>query len=171
MGAGLPDLVDCARLAEDGAVLERAYALGELERLGDLLTGPQGMVRARFTFLKDRSGRVAATVAVEAEPRLICQRCMQGFEWRVSARSDVEFADEGIAQASSDHEVFTTQGGLVSLQDLTEEELLLALPIAPACAAPSTCGRAPSGADEDLTGAAIGMRRPFRGLQDLMKKT
>ena len=29
MAAGLPDLVDCARLAEEAAVLERVYELGE----------------------------------------------------------------------------------------------------------------------------------------------
>ena len=35
-------------------------------------------------------------------------------------------------------------GGRVSLRELAEEELLLALPIAPACSAPQDCGNAPS---------------------------
>jgi len=32
------------------------------------------------------------------------------------------------------------RNGLVSLRELAEEELLLALPIAPACSTPLTCG-------------------------------
>jgi hypothetical protein len=40
MAPGLPDLVDCARLAEEAAVLERVYELAELSRLRDVLAAP-----------------------------------------------------------------------------------------------------------------------------------
>jgi uncharacterized metal-binding protein YceD (DUF177 family) len=56
------------------------------------------------------------------------------------------------------------------LRDLAEEELLLALPIAPKCATPLTCGKAPgpsTGARPDEAGET---RRPFGALQDLLKK-
>jgi uncharacterized metal-binding protein YceD (DUF177 family) len=52
--------------------------------------------------------------------------------------------------------------GLVSLRDLAEEELLLALPVIASCSTPEACGRAPS-PDE--------RQRPFSVLQDLLKKT
>jgi len=60
---------------------------------------------------------------------------------------------------------------------LAEEELLLALPIAAACSAPQSCGNAPEFAanaevpeapSPEAPGAG---RRPFGGLQDLLKKT
>src|ERR1700736_1972923 len=76
MAAGLPDLVDCIRLAEDGAVLERVYELRELSRLKDLLAEPRGTLQARFAFAKLSSGRAGAEVTVDATPRLTCQRCM-----------------------------------------------------------------------------------------------
>jgi uncharacterized metal-binding protein YceD (DUF177 family) len=62
-------------------------------------------------------------------------------------------------------------GGLASLRDLAEEELLLALPVAPACSAPETCGRAPSYRDGSaFAPAAPETVRPFSALQDLLKK-
>ena len=173
MAAGLPDLVDCARLAEDGASLKRVYELAELPRLNDVLAAPGGALRARFAFAKSAAGRALAAVSIDASPQLVCQRCMQGFTWPVSGASAVEFAATDDADvAESEREYFRMQNGQVSLRDLAEEELLLALPIAPACSTPQSCGRAPSyttGADGIAqTGES---HRPFSGLQDLLKKT
>jgi uncharacterized protein len=172
MAAGLPDLVDCARLAEEAAVLERTYELRELPRLKDLLAQPQGVVNASFAFSKLASSRAGARVEVRAAPVLVCQRCMQGFAFAVEGGSNVEFADDGVAVATdSERELFGTRGGLVSLRELAEEELLLALPIAPACDVPLTCGNAPElVSDASAPEGSDEKRRPFSVLQDLLKK-
>ena len=80
MAAGLPDLVDCARQAEEAAVLERSYQLRELPRLKEFLAQPQGVVNASSAFSKLASGRAGARVEVRGTPMLICQRCMPRFE-------------------------------------------------------------------------------------------
>jgi uncharacterized protein len=169
----MPDLVDCARLAEEAAMLERVYELGELNRLKDLLVEPQGTLRASFAFTKLASGRPGAEVTVRATPLLVCQRCMQGFALSAVGDSKIEFAaDEEPQSADSEREFFRMENGLVSLRELAEEELLLALPIAPACSTPLTCGRAPNYATGDEQGDVVDdMRRPFSALQDLLKKT
>lgn len=172
MAAGLPDLVDCARLAEDAAVLERAYELRELPRLKELLAEPQGVLNASFAFSKLASGRPGARIAVRAAPLLVCQRCLLSFAFPLEGGSEVEFADdEAAAQSDTEREPFGARGGFVSLRELAEEELLLALPLAPACRTPSTCGNAP-GLVVDPAGPdrSDEMRRPFSGLQDLLKK-
>jgi uncharacterized protein len=152
MAAGLPDLVDCESLAAESATLAREYELGSLPRVRDLLAEPTGSLRARVTF--------------DATPRLECQRCLQPFDLHVSGASDVEFAiSDEPADAGSERECYRMDDGRVSLRDLAEEEVLLALPLAPACDTPRTCGRAP---DEE-PGSAV--RRPFSGLKDLLKKT
>jgi uncharacterized protein len=173
MAAGLPDLVDYARLAEEAAVLERAYDVRELPRIQDMLADPRGVLNASFAFSKLASGRAGAGVAIRAAPLLVCQRCMQGFAFPVSAGSDLEFASEESAVAvDAQREVVRADRGLISLRDLAEEELLLALPIAPVCSAPQSCGAAPSlSADTEWSEASDGMRRPFSALQDLLKKT
>ena len=172
MPAGLPDLVDCARLAEDGAELERVYALRELPRVQDMLAEPEGSLRARFAFAKI-GAEPGASVSVQAVPRLVCQRCMQGFAFPVEGSSQVEFAGDAERPGGPEREVYQLRdGGLVSLRDLAEEELLLALPIAPACSVPDSCGNAVA---YQAAGKALEdkdeMRRPFAELQSLLKKT
>lgn len=173
MAKGLPDRVDCARLAEDTAVLERVYPLGEMPRLQDLLADARGSVRASFAFAKIGSGRCGATVTVEANPHLVCQRCMQGFEFDAAASSEIEFApNAGATCDDSQREAYSMDGGWVNLRDLAEEELLLALPIVAACAKPQSCGRAPaSPAGDEQQHEADATTRPFAALQDLLKKT
>jgi len=173
MAAGLPDLVDCARLSEEMAALRRDYELGELPRLKDLLAEPRGTLSATFAFAKSASGRPGAVVSIAASPQLVCQRCMQGFGLGLTGASEIEFAtSEDPEDAESEREFFRMENGRVSLRELAEEELLLALPIAPACDSPQSCGRAPSYATGDETTGVTGdMRRPFSALQDLLKKT
>lgn len=172
MAAGSPDLVDCTRLAEEKAVLRRDYELKELPRIRDLLAEPSGVLRASFAFAKQPTGLPGAKVEIEATAPLICQRCLQGFGHRVQAGSDVEFSTSESAGPESERELYVTSDGRVSLKDLAEEELLLALPIAPACDTPLTCGKAEGyvTGDEEVDEAA-GKRRPFSALQDLLKKT
>ncbi len=174
MAPGLPDRVDCAHLADAAVVLERLYPLSELPRLQDLLADTQGSVRANFAFAKVDSGRAGATVAVEANPQLICQRCLQGFAYAAAGSSEIEFSNgtTPIAAQDSQRELYATEEGLVSLRDLAEEELLLALPLVAACSTPQRCGRAPAFEARGERAAASGDRtRPFIGLQDLLKKT
>jgi uncharacterized protein len=172
MAAGSLDLVDCARLAEDSATLQREYDLKDLPRARELLAERRGTLRARFVFAKLPSGRAGAEVSIDAQPQLVCQRCLKGFGWPVTVASAIEFAAaEGSAAADSPRECFVTQHGQVSLRDLAEEELLLAVPLAPACGSPLTCGRAPRFAISDDTTVAAGATRPFSALQELLRKT
>ena len=165
-------MVDCERLAAERGTLERVYELAQLPRLQDLLADRRGCLRATFGFAKAASGRSGAIVAIEANPRLICQRCLEGFEFPVVARSEVEFAAAELAAGlAAPGELYRADQGRVSLRELAEEELLLALPLVPACRSPGECGRAPALGDfEDAAPAAQETVRPFAALQDLMKK-
>lgn len=144
-------------------MLERVYPLNELARVRDLLADARGSVKARFAFSRLEGGRIGATVAVEATPRLVCQRCLHDFDLPVAGDSEIEFAmSEAEAPAESPREIYLMNDGFVSLREMAEEELLLALPAIASCSTPETCGRAPT---EDVR------QRPFAVLQDLLKKT
>ncbi len=173
MAPGLPDRVDCAHLADDAVVLERVYTLGEMPRLQDLLADSRGSVRANFAFANIDSGCAGVTVAVEASAQLICQRCLQGFAYAAAGSSEIEFSSSSTASAQdSQREIYEMVDGLVSLRDLAEEELLLALPLVAVCSTPQTCGRAPAyekGAER--AGVSHDRTRPFTALQELLKKT
>jgi uncharacterized protein len=164
MASGLSDRVDCARLAAAATVLERDYPLSELTRLQDLLADSRGSVKARFVFAALGEGRAGASVTVRAAPHLVCQRCLQGFAFTVASDSDIEFvSSEAKAPTATDREIYLMDEGSVSLRELAEEELLLALPVVAACSTPESCGRAPTLEAE--------RHRPFAVLQDLLKKT
>jgi uncharacterized protein len=163
MAAGLTDRVDCVHLADDAAVLQRVYELGELPRLRDLLADTEGIVSATFAF-ESVAGRAGATVSVEATPNLICQRCMQGLPYPVAGKSEIEFASgEDATPAESQREIYVMERGRVSLREMVEEELLLAFPAVPACPSPQNCGKAPALEDD--------RSRPLAALRDLLKKT
>ena len=173
MAPGLPDRVDCAHLADEAVALERVYPLGEMPRLRDLLADTRGSVRASFAFANFGTGRAGATVTVEAVPQLVCQRCMQGFAFAAGGSSEIEFSSGSAAgSVDSQREVYAMEDGRVSLRELAEEELLLALPIVAACDTPQTCGRAPTyEAGAEVQDLSSERSRPFTGLQDLLKKT
>jgi uncharacterized protein len=164
MSAGLPDRVDCERLADDKAALQRVYELRELPRLQDLLADDQGAVHADFAFERVGDGRAGATVRVAAQPHLICQRCLQGFPFAIDGKSEIEFADsEDVTPADPQREVYVMNRGQVSLRELVEEELLLAIPVVAACTSPDTCGKVPAPEGE--------RSRPLAVLRDILKKT
>ena len=172
MTGGPQDLVDCERLAAEGGTLQRVFQISDLARLDDLLADRNGTLRADFAFARAASGRCAVTVTIEAVPRLICQRCMEAYEFPVAAHTEVQVAaDPDAGDGDALQEVFGSAEGLISLRELAEEELLLALPLVPACSAPAECGKAPSLGE--LTGRAPATQetvRPFANLQDLLKK-
>jgi uncharacterized protein len=172
MAEGLPDRVDCAQLADGAAVLERVYPLGDLPRLRNLLADTRGHVRAKFAFANVDSGRAGATVAVEANPHLVCQRCLQGFAYTAVGCSEIEFSsDAGSSAMNSQREVYAMHEGLVSLRELAEEEVLLALPYT-VMHPLQCCSRAPSfEAGDEVHGISGDRSRPFAALQDLLKKT
>jgi uncharacterized metal-binding protein YceD (DUF177 family) len=62
----------------------------------------------------------------------------------------------------SPREIYLMTDGTVSLRELAEEELLLALPAIASCSMPETCGQAPAPEER---------HKPFAVLQDLLKKT
>jgi uncharacterized protein len=172
MAPGLPDRVDCTHLADNAVVLERVYPLSGMPRLQDLLADAGGFVHARFAFAKAESGRAGATVAVEADPHLVCQRCLQGFAYAAAGCSEIEFLNGAAPDAvKSARDVHQMHEGLVSLSELAEEEVLLALPIV-AMHPPQSCGRAPPyDAGDEVHGASGDRLRPFTALRDLLKKT
>ena len=152
------------RLAEEGATLEREYAFAALARLQDRLADREGSVHASFAFEMLTDGHAGARVAVRAVPSLVCQRCLRGVVYLLEGSSEIEFAgSEDVEATDPQREVFVMKDGLVSLRELAEEELLLALPIVAAHDATHECGGA--------SVAAADRTRPFAGLKDLLKKT
>ncbi len=129
----LPKLADPRRLAELSTKLEGEVDLGACARLQEFAPENAGRAQAVFAFSRDAQGRVVMEGEARAALRLVCQRCGEPFldthraEWRVvfvpSEDEERRLAGEGIDA--------WCQQGLLDVIGFLEEELILALPMAP----------------------------------------
>jgi uncharacterized protein len=153
---------EVAALAADNAVLETEIALADLKRIRPLLRGDAGMARGQFRFHRE-SARAVAEGHVSATLMLTCQRCLKEMSLPVDADSRLAFVDSAAASAeiSGSREPVIAEDGHVSLATLIEEELLLALPLAPMHQDSDCHVRSEPQAESG--------QKPFAGLRDLMK--
>ena len=137
-------VIDCLEFARSGGVLERSVGLDELPRLAELLTTTAGFLSVRLEGWRDEQGKSWLQLNIAGEPVLCCQRCLGGVKFPLAIESRLQliapgedWPDDDLVDDSADAiaaEVAQT------VQLLVEDEVLLALPIAPRheqCASPS----------------------------------
>jgi uncharacterized protein len=166
--------VDVSQLASEEAEFEKRFLLSDFGRLRDVMAPVQGgdsrPVRARFRFATEQ-GRAVALVNVETVLALTCQRCLDPVDWPVASSTRIAFvgAAEMAAAQSDDLEPYETQGGRVALQDVVEEELLLALPLVAAHPVTDACkAHAPMLEESDDVPSGAPAQKPFAGLKELL---
>jgi uncharacterized protein len=128
-------VIDCLEFARSGGVLERSVGLDELPRLADVLVATKGFLSVRLEGSRDDTGRSWLKVDIAGKPVLCCQRCLGGVEFPlvISSRLQLmapgeEWPDDDLADDSADAIEAEKAQAVLSL---IEEEVLLALPIAP----------------------------------------
>jgi uncharacterized protein len=151
-------VIECLEFARKGGVLDRSVGLDELPRLADLLETKAGFLSVRIEGWRDDEGKSWLQLNITGEPLLCCQRCLGGvrFPLRISSRLRLmaqgeDWPDEDLADDSAD--AIAAEPALVVLS-LVEDEVLLALPIAPRheqCEAPA----ADAAGNESLPFAAL----------------
>ncbi len=160
--------LDIDRLSRSGAEFDFDIPLADLPRLGARSVGIGGSVRGAVRFGR-RSGTAVADLSLTGAAALQCQRCMQPMEWPVQSTVRVALLASAAEASALPEEIepMLAPEGRISIADLVEEELLLALPIVPlhegggCAAAPGT----PTGAQEAREPAT---QRPFARLGDLL---
>ena len=163
--------LDIDRLADGEADIDFAVPLAELPRLRSQLASVEGLVRGRVHF-KRESGFVVADLTMSGAATLACQRCLQPVTEPVESATRVALiAAEADAGRVPDHlEPMLAAGGRISVGELVEEELLLALPIVPLhreasdCAVPVDAPVVITEAPEQTT------QKPFAQLDKLLKR-
>lgn len=147
----MPERGDPLQLAESGRAYEGELKLADLGRLRALLAKDDGLVRYRLRFDRDGHGRAFVEGHLEASLPLECQRCLEAFrfeverDWRVLLLA--EAAEEGTLDEGEDARVVDDE--FMSLAELVEDELILALPLVPKHPAVAAC-ELPAGATEEF---------------------
>jgi uncharacterized protein len=131
----LKRISDAFAFARDGRVLEGTLAVSELERLHDLLTEVAGEVSFRLRGFKGESGEPMLHLEVSGVIPLACQRCLEPVPCDLDVDNLLELVPEG-ADLSQDELEDDTRDFLpvereLDVVELVEDEILLALPVAP----------------------------------------
>lgn len=126
--------LDAFRLAREHGVVEGSVDAHRLSRVADVLADGPADVAWRIEGSADAAGRPALAIEIAGSVPLICQRCLDDFDWPLAQRTEVLLAHDerelALLDADSSTEVVLA-GAPVAALTLVEDELLLALPFAP----------------------------------------
>jgi uncharacterized protein len=166
-------LLDVGLLADDRAEIDFSIPLKEFPRVLPLLAAPDGTARGRVDF--GREDRIAvAQIRIAAEVMLLCQRCLSPLTWTVNStgRAALVATPAEAGRLPETLETVLAPDHRISIRDLVEEELLLALPLVPRheneeCAGARAGMPAESGSQPQPAGET---HRPFGQLSELLKR-
>ncbi len=134
----LPVQIDPIRLAAARQQLYGEIKISRFERLSELLTSSEGVVKVQFDFDVDignvHSGKVhCVTGSLVAELSLCCQRCLQPMKWSLNTKVALAFVEHEhqIDELVVGYEPYLIESTPLMLNDMIEDEILLALPQVP----------------------------------------
>ena len=111
-------------------------SLARMERLAASLCDGEGTVFIDMRFQRDEQGRDMAVGDVLARLPVRCQRCLEAMEIAIATAVHLAFTNadtdaEGETPPPGGYDAVLLVGDTISLSDLVEDELMLALPMAP----------------------------------------
>lgn len=197
MSSQLPEFVDLMRLTETGQALKGRVAVANMPRLATALglsdagqdaeSGLPGEVEADLVFGVDVQGVRNVRGRLHAELHALCQRCLQSMPLtlRVDIALGMARTLEVTEHLSDEYEplivpLVNGQWQLQPLASIIEDELLLALPVAPMHAEQclpwvmpgAATSHALPGTQAETVAADLppaGKKRPFAGLAQLQQ--
>ena len=148
-----------------GAALKGAWPVAAFGRLHDALRSTEGELRYELRGVPEQQGRPALRLKVDGTLQLMCQRCLAALEFPLHievalllAATQAEVDAEPVA---ADGPESIVAGRDMQVQGLVEDEVLLAIPIAPRH---ETCAG-------DAKGLQDPRQKPFAGLRGMIGNT
>jgi uncharacterized protein len=134
-GASQRTIADPFRFAADGRHLEGEVKVSGLERLLEGLADPAGVLHYHIDGTLDADRKPRLKLSVSGYLVLRCQRCLGGLVWPVGIEVVLQPVREGqdIPDEELEEDAFDALevGEELDVLALVEDEVLLALPIAP----------------------------------------
>ena len=159
--------IDVLELARDAGRVEGEFEAACLERLSGMLAPPMGRIHYWFQGRIDERGRSAASLRIEAVLGLSCDLCGERLDWVVDESQRFFFVEDetqlGALPITPEGDEPLLASRRFDLQDLVEEQTILALPISPRHPA---CQQQVQSATRPQTGTT----RPFAALASLKRR-
>lgn len=164
----LPEYINPWKLARNGAQLEGALTLETLPRLVDAVHSHGARAEISWHFSLDEEGRPRLTGTTRAEVQLLCQRCLEPVTSTLDAALNLVVVHPGQTppELDSPWEALEVADATISLAELVEDELLLALPLVPRH---ETCPRNQYTYTTEA-GSEPSAENPFAALEALKRK-
>ena len=162
---------DIDLLADGHASIAFAIPLVAFPRLAPQLARADGMASGQARFARE-AGTPVAHVRVQAHLALTCQRCMAPYECAVDSDDTVAMVADGAGAdaAPAGRETILAPERRLSVRELVEEELLLALPIVPLHEPGECVGGLAAETSAPQAAAHEERQRPFAQLAELLKR-
>jgi uncharacterized protein len=128
-------VINGLEFARTGSKLQGAWPVADFARLRDALRSDAGALRYELRGVPQENGHPALRLKVDGALQLSCQRCLGALEYPLRIEVLLRLA---ATQAEVDAEPIEAEGPELivagremPVHDLVEDELLLAIPIAP----------------------------------------
>lgn len=133
MSKQLPETIDPLRLARHGQSLSGVLPVAHLRRIAPMLADVDDQIDFELQFSQDGQGVPCVEGRVRGELSMICQRCLQTVSIEVNASVNLGIAasEEQAERLPEDYEPLLVGDEPLVLKELLEDEVILALPVAP----------------------------------------
>jgi uncharacterized protein len=128
-------VIDGLEFARTGAKLQGSWPVAGFERLRDVLRTDDGALQYELLGVPEERGRPALRLRVVGTLQLMCQRCLGALEFPLHIETSLLLA---ATQAEVDAEPLAAEGPEqivagreMPVCELVEDEVLLAIPLAP----------------------------------------
>lgn len=132
--------IDSLDFAINGERIDAQVPFAELARLHDVLFDTDGVLQYTVVGAQDYRGRPVLDISITGDCHLRCQRCLNGFDYRIVHQTrlllcdqqELEALDSEMDAAGSDEDVEAILADAhLDVLALLEDEILLGLPISP----------------------------------------
>ncbi len=130
----LPQTIEPLHLAKAGKKIAGQYVLNDMQRLCELLHDNSGLVSFALEFTRDEEHKLYCIIgAIEAKLHTVCQRCLGGMVLQINSPVNLGMVNgqTEVFKLPDKYDPLILNDDPISLLDLIEDELLLAVPISP----------------------------------------
>ena len=168
----LPFKVDPYRFADHGVMLQGHVLLKDMHRLRSGLYSDAGEVFLHLQFGVDEQGIRFLKGDYETHLMLQCQRCMGTFPYlaKGSFKLGIVEGDDEAIKLPTVYDPVIAKGGILVLQDVIEDELIVNLPLVPMHSTSECQVKFPLSIDstDDLNEKKV--ENPFKVIESLRSK-
>ncbi|MCD6039922.1 MAG: hypothetical protein K0S27_1322 [Gammaproteobacteria bacterium] len=164
----LPTQIDLFRFANHATSLKGTLHIKEMQRLASSLHTNEGGVDVEIEFGIDRQGIRFLRGQFAVGLTLQCQRCLRPFVYKMEScfLLGVVCSEEEASQLPARYDPLIVKEGMLVIQDVFEDELIVSLPIVPMHQLSDCKIKLPLVAETDET-ITVGKESPFKVIEFL----